>query len=130
MLDDYWTGDPSLENFLLPDTDNQTLHKPSNVKDEVKDEVNEKSKDEPKSPETQEKKKASEFLDMFGINSRKDFLQWSIKNHPDKGGKEEVYKRVSKWVDIVYGEKKTADGRKRKSRRSKKHSHKKKSRRS
>lgn len=55
-----------------------------------------------RSPETQEKKKASEFLDMFGINCRKDFLSWSIKNHPDKGGKEDVFKRVSNWVDICF----------------------------
>ena len=67
-------------------------------------EKKEEKKEKPKSPETQEKKKASEYLDMFGINSRKDFLMWSLKNHPDKGGKEDVYKRVSNWVDIVYGD--------------------------
>jgi hypothetical protein len=63
-----------------------------------------KPKSKPRSPETESKKKATEYLDMFGINSRKDFLMWSLKNHPDKGGKEDVFKRVSNWVDIVYGD--------------------------
>jgi hypothetical protein len=81
--------EPELLVFLL-----------STKKEKPKEEPKERSK----SPETQEKKKASELLDMFGINSRKDFLLWSLKNHPDKGGKEEVYKRVSNWVDIVYGD--------------------------
>jgi len=35
-----------------------------------------------------------EKLKEYNINNRKDFLRWSLKNHPDKGGNEESWKQV------------------------------------
>jgi len=35
-----------------------------------------------------------EKLKEYNINNRKDFLRWSLKNHPDKGGNEETWKQV------------------------------------
>lgn len=49
-----------------------------------------------------------------GITSRRDFLRWAVRNHPDKGGNTEVFQRVSNCVDTQYG-----SGRKTRRRRAK-----------
>lgn len=38
-----------------------------------------------------------------GITTRRDFVRWAVRNHPDKGGNTEVFQRVSNCVDTQYG---------------------------
>jgi len=38
----------------------------------------------------------------LGIKSRKDFKEWAKKNHPDKGGHPEIFRKVSQLVDKRY----------------------------
>jgi hypothetical protein len=35
----------------------------------------------------------------LGIKCRKDFKEWAKRNHPDKGGNPEIYRKVSQLVD-------------------------------
>jgi hypothetical protein len=50
--------------------------------------------------------RCNRILKENNINSKKDFLKWSVKNHPDKGGSEEIYKEISSCNDIIYGSQK------------------------
>jgi hypothetical protein len=56
-----------------------------------------------------------------GITSRKDFLKWALRNHPDKGGNTEAFQRVSNCVDTQYGSGRKTRRRKRSSRRRTRH---------
>lgn len=38
----------------------------------------------------------------FNISSRKDFKEWAIYNHPDKGGDDQIFLKVMKLVNIKY----------------------------
>jgi len=40
-------------------------------------------------------------LNQYGIKTRKDFLKWSAKNHPDKGGNEETFQIVNECVILL-----------------------------
>lgn len=40
-----------------------------------------------------------ELLRRLGILSVRDFKKWALKNHPDKGGDETLFKEVSNCVD-------------------------------
>jgi hypothetical protein len=61
------------------------------------------------------------ILAREGITSRKDFLKWALKNHPDKGGNTETFQRVSACVDTQYGSGRKTRRRKRASRRRTRH---------
>ncbi len=43
------------------------------------------------------------FLKSKSINNKKDFLLWARKNHPDKGGSQNTFKKVSHCNDILFG---------------------------
>jgi len=43
------------------------------------------------------------LLSDAGITSRKDFLRWSVSNHPDKGGDTKIFQEISACVDKQYG---------------------------
>lgn len=51
----------------------------------------------------EEKKQTRSFCDRFlddhGIDSRRDFRKWSLKNHPDREGDSETFARVSDCMD-------------------------------
>lgn len=38
----------------------------------------------------------------LGINSRKDFHKWAVRNHPDKGGDPNIFRKVSQLVERQY----------------------------
>lgn len=42
------------------------------------------------------------ILSDAGITSRRDFVRWALRNHPDKGGNTEVFQRISNCVDKSY----------------------------
>ena len=48
-------------------------------------------------------KSCETLLSDTGITSRKDFLRWSVRNHPDKGGDTKTFQEISACVDKQYG---------------------------
>ena len=48
-------------------------------------------------------RKCKKILNNHNIKSSKDFRKWSLKNHPDKGGDEEIFKIVSTCYSEYFG---------------------------
>lgn len=60
------------------------------------------------------------ILSKASISSRKEFLRWALRNHPDKGGNTEIFQRVSACVDRQYGSGRTTRRRQTKRRQTRK----------
>jgi len=53
------------------------------------------------------------LLESLGIKTESDFRKWALENHPDKGGDEETFKRVSGCFNRKGGRRKTKKNRRR-----------------